>query len=119
MTETDLEAHIERIRTVYRSRRDAMIAAIEEHFPEDVRFTRPAGGLFLWVELPEGLGARKVLELALEQHVAFVPGESFFPNGGHDNTLRLNFSAMPEEQITEGIRRLSRVIAEVLETVCA
>jgi len=111
MLEHDLDAHIERIRDVYRRRRDAMLAALEEHFPEDVGFTRPAGGLFLWVELQQGLDARWLLERALEEHVAFVPGESFFPGGGHENTLRLNFSAMPEDRITEGIRRLGRVIS--------
>ena len=63
--------------------------------------------------LPEGLDARRLLERALEEDVAFVPGESFFPGGGHDNTLRLNFSAMPEERITEGIRRLGRVLSTV------
>ena len=113
MLDHDCEAHIERIRGVYRGRRDAMIAALEEHFPEDVRFTRPAGGLFLWVELPEGLDSRELLERALEERVAFVPGECFYPNGGHENTFRLNFSAMPEERISEGIRRLGRVLAAV------
>jgi 2-aminoadipate transaminase len=107
----DLEAHIARIREVYRARRNAMIAALEEHFPVNVGFTRPAGGLFLWVELPKGLDARRFLEAAIEERVAFVPGESFFPNGGHENTLRLNFSAMPEERIAEGIRRLGRVFS--------
>jgi DNA-binding transcriptional MocR family regulator len=113
MLEHDLEAHIARIREVYRSRRDAMITALEEYFPEDVSFTRPAGGLFLWVELPNGLDARRLLERALEERVAFVPGDSFFPNGGHENTLRLNFSAMPEERITEGVRRLAGVLEKV------
>jgi len=113
MLEHDLDAHIERIRDVYRRRRDAMLEALEEHFPEDVGFTRPAGGLFLWVELPEGMNARWLLERALEEHVAFVPGECFFPGGGHENTLRLNFSAMPEERITEGIHRLGRVLSSV------
>jgi 2-aminoadipate transaminase len=117
MIDHDCEAHIERIREVYRARRDAMLAALEEHFPEDVRFTRPAGGLFLWVELPDGMGARELLARALEERVAFVPGESFFPNGGHENTLRLNFSAMPEERITEGIRRLARVLSSVAAAV--
>jgi 2-aminoadipate transaminase len=107
----DLEAHIARIREVYRARRNAMIAALEEHFPVNVVFTRPAGGLFLWVELPKGLDARRFLEAAIEERVAFVPGETFFPNGGHENTLRLNFSAMPEERIAEGIRRLGRVFS--------
>jgi 2-aminoadipate transaminase len=115
MLEHDLESHIGRIRDVYRKRRDAMLAALEEHFPEGISYTRPAGGLFLWVELPEGLDARELLERALEERVAFVPGESFFPGGGHENTLRLNFSAMPEDRIAEGIRRLGRVLASVTE----
>ena len=114
MLEYDLEAHIARIRDVYRSRRDAMLVALEKHFPKDVSFTRPAGGLFLWVELPQGLDSRMLLDHALEERVAFVPGESFFPCGGHENTLRLNFSAMPEESITEGIRRLGKVLALVM-----
>lgn len=114
MLDHDLEAHIARIRRVYRARRDAMLAALEEHFPEDISFTRPAGGLFLWVELPEGMDARSLLERTLEERVAFVPGESFFPNGGHENTFRLNFSAMPEERITEGIARLGKVLASVM-----
>ena len=113
MLDHDLEGHIARIRDVYRGRRDAMLAALEEHFPDDISFTRPSGGLFLWVELPEGMDARELLDRALEEHVAFVPGESFFPNGGHDNSLRLNFSAMPKERIWEGVRRLGRVLSSV------
>jgi DNA-binding transcriptional MocR family regulator len=119
MLDHDLEAHIARIRSVYRARRDAMLTAIEEHFPEDMRFTRPKGGLFLWVELPDGLDSRQVLERALEDKVAFVPGESFYPNGGHKNTLRLNFSAMPEDRITEGIRRLGKVLASMTAGILA
>ena len=115
----DLESHIARIRRVYRSRRDAMLAALDEHFPEDVRFTRPKGGLFLWVELPDGMNSRRVLERSLEQKVAFVPGESFFPNGGHANTLRLNFSAMPEDRITEGVRRLGKVLTSLTSNILA
>jgi 2-aminoadipate transaminase len=115
MLDHDLEAHIARIRDVYRKRRDAMLRALERSFPPEVEYTRPAGGLFLWVELPEGIDARRLLERALEEKVAFVPGESFFPGGGHENTLRLNFSAMPEERITEGISRLGRVLSTVIE----
>jgi 2-aminoadipate transaminase len=113
MLENDLEAHIARIRQVYRARRDAMLAALDEHFPDNVRYTRPSGGLFLWVELPQGLDARELLEHALEERVAFVPGECFFPAGHHENTLRLNFSAMPKDRIEEGIRRLGSVLAIV------
>jgi 2-aminoadipate transaminase len=115
--EYDLDAHIAGIREVYRRRRNAMLAALDEHMPPGVRFTRPAGGLFLWVELPEDVDARALLEKSLEENVAFVPGGAFFANGGHENTLRLNFSAMPEDRITEGIRRLGRVVAEVLVPV--
>jgi len=109
----DIEAHIAHLCAVYRGRRDAMLTALEEHFPPEITFTRPGGGLFLWVELPEEMNARDLLALALEERVAFVPGECFFPGGGHQNTLRLNFSAMPEERITEGIRRLGSVLAAV------
>ena len=90
-----------------------MLRALEASFPPEVTFTRPAGGLFLWVELPQGLDARRLLERAIDERVAFVPGECFFPDGGHENTLRLNFSAMPEERITEGIRRLGQVLSTV------
>jgi 2-aminoadipate transaminase len=117
MLENDLDAHIARLRTIYRQRCDAMLGALEEHIPAEVTYTRPAGGLFLWVELPRGLDARRLLEGALEELVAFVPGESFFPCGGHENTLRLNFSAMPEERIIEGIRRLGRVLSSVTAAV--
>ncbi|HSO21429.1 MAG TPA: PLP-dependent aminotransferase family protein [Chondromyces sp.] len=115
MLDCDLEGHIERLRRVYRGRRDAMLAALAADLPPGVRVTRPAGGLFLWLELPEGIDARKLLEGCLEAQVAFVPGSAFFANGGHENTLRLNFSAMPEERIAEGVRRLARVLEEVLE----
>lgn len=114
ITECDLEGHIETLRAVYRRRRDAMLAALDAHLPGGVRFMRPAGGLFLWLELPDGLDARDLLERCLEKNVAFVPGGAFFANGGHDNTLRLNFSAMPEERIAEGVRRFAGVLEEIL-----
>jgi 2-aminoadipate transaminase len=110
----DLDANLRRIREVYRSRRAAMIHALERELPPQVRFTRPQGGLFLWVELPERLNARELLSRCLEQNVAFVPGGSFFPNGGHENTMRLNFSNMPEDRIDEGVRRIGKVLRELL-----
>jgi 2-aminoadipate transaminase len=102
----DIDAAIRRIREVYRRRRDAMIAALERELPAGTRFTRPWGGLFIWVELPEGLCARQLLRRCLERDVAFVPGECFFPGQGHANTLRLNFSNAPEARIAEGVARL-------------
>lgn len=110
----DLEVDIERIRDTYRRRRDVMLRAMTEAFPGAIRYNRPQGGMFLWVELPAGIDARKVLELSLEDGVAFVPGSSFYPNGGHENTMRLNFSAMPEERIEDGVRRLARVLEKAL-----
>jgi 2-aminoadipate transaminase len=111
----DIDASIARIREVYRRRRAAMLAAIEQEFPAGVTWTRPRGGLFLWVTLPEAVSARDALAQALEQNVAFVPGGSFFPNGGHENTMRLNYSNMPEDRITEGIRRLGAVLRGLCE----
>jgi len=109
-----LDADTTRIRGAYRRRRDAMLRAMDESFPPGVRYNRPRGGMFLWVELPEGVNARTVLERSLERGVAFVPGGSFFPNGGHENTMRLNFTAMPEERIVEGVRRLTAALHEVM-----
>ena len=110
----DIDANVARACEIYRARRTAMIRALEREMPPGVRFTRPSGGLFLWVELPEQVNAPELLAACLEQEVAFVPGGSFFPNGGHQNTMRLNFSSMPEERIDEGVRRLGAVLREFI-----
>jgi len=107
-----LDEHIGLIRRVYRERRDVMLQSMEEHFPHEVRWTRPDGGLFLWATLPRGWDAAELLPHALEQKVAFVPGASFHPNGGGENTMRLNFSNATPEKIREGIRRLGKVLSE-------
>lgn len=106
----NIDEHISRIHEVYKRRRDLTLGIMEEEFPEGVRFTRPQGGLFAWVELPGNINARDVLEKSLEKNVAFVPGGSFFPNGGRENTLRINFSNMPEDRIIEGLKRLAEVL---------
>lgn len=106
----DFEAHIQRIITVYRRRRDIMVKMLEETMPQGVTFTHPQGGLFLWVELPRQVKAIDLLQDCLRSNVAFVPGDSFFPNGGIKNTFRLNYSNMPEKKIIEGIQRLSQAI---------
>ncbi|MEN6391592.1 MAG: PLP-dependent aminotransferase family protein [Syntrophomonas sp.] len=108
----DIDEHIERIREVYRRRRDLTVKTMEEVFGPDIEFTRPQGGLFAWIELPKHINSRDVLLKSLEKKVAFVPGGSFFPNGGKENTLRINFSNMPEERIVEGLRALAQVINE-------
>jgi 2-aminoadipate transaminase len=110
----DIDNHIENIRKVYRKRRDIMVKTMEEEFPEGVTFTRPKGGLFAWVELPAHINAREVLEICLKKNVAFVPGGSFFPNGGKENTLRVNFSNMPEDRIVEGLKCIAEVLRELI-----
>jgi len=110
-----LDRHVRRIRKVYGERRDAMLDALARHFPRGVEWTRPAGGLFLWVTLPAPLSAAGLLKDALAEKVAFVPGGSFYPNGGGDACFRLNFSYCRPEVIEDGIRRLGGVIARRLE----
>jgi 2-aminoadipate transaminase len=112
----DIEAHIEKIKAVYKKRKDLMIKTMEEEFPEGVTWTNPQGGLFTWVVLPEHLNAREIAVKALEKNVAYVPGGAFFPNGGHENTFRMNYSNMPEDKIVEGIKRLGEVLREVVKT---
>lgn len=101
-----LDRHIERIRATYGERREVMLVAMERHFPEEARWTRPEGGLFLWTTLPEGIDTYAILREALDAKVAYVPGSPFFANGGGENTLRLNFSFLAPDPAEEGIRRL-------------
>jgi len=105
-----LDQHVRRIREVYRGRRDLMIQTMEDNFPDGVTWTHPQGGLFLWATTPESINTVDLLKDAIQQKVAFVPGHSFHPTGGGHNTMRLNFSNATEEQIVEGIRRLSVAI---------
>ncbi len=112
-----LKAHVKKIRAVYRHRRDVMLQAMEEYFPkEGFSWTHPEGGLFLFVWMPEKINAQKLFERAVkEAKVAFVPGSSFYPNGGGEHTMRLNFSCMPPEKIKEGIKRLGEILKDELE----
>ncbi|MFZ1400196.1 MAG: PLP-dependent aminotransferase family protein [Candidatus Promineifilaceae bacterium] len=110
-----LTEHVRKIRDVYRERRDVMLEAMSEHFPPGVSWTRPQGGLFLWVTLPEGVDSTAVLETAIANKVAFVPGETFYPNSDSHNSFRLNFSNARPEEIEEGIARLGRVLQTVLD----
>ncbi|SKC88303.1 aminotransferase-like domain-containing protein [Maledivibacter halophilus] len=111
----DLDEHIEKIKKLYKSRRDLMLETMKEHFPKEVKFTHPEGGLFTWAVLPEHVNARELMKKSLERNVAFVPGGSFFPNGGNENTMRINYSNMPENRIVEGIKILGEVIKEELK----
>jgi 2-aminoadipate transaminase len=105
---------VRRIRTVYGERRDAMLRALDRHAPLGVRWTRPWGGLFLWATLPAGFDTLKLLDEAIAERVAFVPGAAFYPCGGGERTMRLNFSYAAPNVIEEGIKRLSKVIERKL-----
>ena len=104
-----LDEHIETIRRVYKERRDAMLEAFEEFMPAGTSWTKPKGGLFLWLRLPEGCDTVELFNLAVEEKVVYVPGAPFYPNSGPCNTMRLNFSASNPELIREGIRRLGNM----------
>lgn len=107
-----LPAQVQRILDTYRIRRDAMLEALEEYFPPGVRWTRPEGGLFLWVMLPAGLDSVQLLKESLEEEkVAFVPGTAFFTDGSGHDSLRLTFASSPPEIVSEGVKRLGRAIA--------
>ena len=110
----DLDKHVETIRKLYGERRTLMCDCMKKYFPEGVTFTYPEGGLFTWVTLPEGIDAKELMPKVLEQNVAYVPGGPFYPNGGHANHFRLNYSNMPPERIEEGIKRLGEVLKREL-----
>jgi len=110
----DIDTHIGKIKEVYRLRRDLAVKTMEQEFPSEVSFTRPQGGLFAWVVLPSHVNSRDILTKCIENNVAFVPGGSFFPNGGNENTLRINFSNMPEDRIVEGIKRIGVILKEFM-----
>lgn len=109
-----LDQHVEHICDVYRERRDAMLDSLVEYMPEGVTWTHPKGGLFLWARVPESCDTTKMFPAAVRNKVAYVPGESFHPNGGGKNTMRLNFSYCKPDVIAEGISRLGKMLKEEL-----
>lgn len=111
----DIDKHIEKIVDVYKTRRNIAIECIKRYFPDNIKYTHPEGGLFTWIELPEGISARDILDKCLDRKIAFVPGGSFFPNENKENTFRINFSNMPEERIEKGLRIIGEVIKEYTE----
>ena len=109
-----LDQHVKRLRSVYRERRDTMLEALQEFFPPEATWTRPNGGLFLWVTLPETTDCEALFHAALRQNVAFVPGDAFYSDNHHGCHMRLNFSSSRPEQIRDGIRRLGTAVKEQL-----
>ncbi len=113
LNNNDVEKHLNNIRRMYKNQRDVMVAMIQKYFPSDVEYTKPEGGMFLWVTLPEGMSSLDLFEVAIKENVAFVPGEAFYIDNPEMNTLRLNFSNSDHEQIQEGIKRLGKAIEKL------
>lgn len=99
---------------LYRGKRDLMMECLEKYMPEGVTWTRPDGGLFMLVTLPEGLNSRDLFDLAIKENVAFIIGEVFFCDGGGQNTLRLNFSYVSDEKMVEGVKRLAKATRKLM-----
>ncbi len=121
LQEYDVAGHIQFIADLYRKKCSAMLEALARHMPaeERIRWTKPEGGLFLWVELPQGINTEKMLYRAIEHKVAYVIGAPFFVDGSGHNTLRLSFSSASCQDIEEGIRRLGQVVREELAALPA
>ncbi len=115
VAERDFAAHTARTNAIYRKRRDTMLAALEKHMPGECRWTKPEGGMFIWVELPDHIDASDLLQKAVETaNVAFVPGRAFHPDGSRANTMRLSFSCADDDKIEDGISRLGRLITQTV-----
>jgi 2-aminoadipate transaminase len=106
-----LKEHIPTIRTLYADQCNAMLAALTEFFPSTVSWTKPQGGMFIWVTLPKHIDSMKLLDEAVANKVAFVPGAPFYANAAEHNTLRLSFVTVPPEKIREGVAMLGKLIA--------
>ena len=111
----DWRAYVKRLTGLYRKRRDAMLDALSEFMPDEVTWTHPAGGLFVWATLPSYLDATAMLPQAVKRNVAYVPGEGFYANGAGKNCMRLNFSFVEPEKIRRGIELLAEVVRERME----
>jgi 2-aminoadipate transaminase len=107
--------YVDSLTEIYRGRRDTMLDALADHFPPQAEWTRPSGGLFIWATLPDFIDTTDLLARALQDNVAFVPGEAAFLDGRGRNAMRLNFSGSDEDAIREGIRRIGEVVTEQVQ----
>ncbi|AIF69375.1 aminotransferase [Palaeococcus pacificus DY20341] len=110
-----LDKHIEKIRAFYKPKLEIMLDALEKYMPEGVKWTKPDGGMFVWVTVPEGIDTKEMFEKAVAKGVAYVPGEAFFADRGVKNTMRLNFTYVEDEKIVEGIKRLAEALKEAMK----
>jgi 2-aminoadipate transaminase len=109
------EPYLESLRGLYRGRRDTLLGALAEHFPDAATWTEPQGGLFVWATLPDFLDTTDLLARALQRNVAFVPGRAAYLDGRGASSMRLNFSGVSDAGIREGVRRIGEVVAEQVE----
>ena len=107
-----LPRQIEKIRKLYGRKLEVMLKALEQHMPEGVKWSKPKGGLFLWIELPKKMSANDLFPKAVENKVAYVVGSAFHCDGKGQNTMRINFSYSSEQQIIEGTQRLAKMLKE-------
>lgn len=105
-----LQEHIPSIRRFYSAQCDVMLDAMKAHFPAGVEWTRPLGGMFIWVTLPAHINSKELLDAAIAQNVAFVPGGPFYANEAETNTFRLSFVTVPPEKINEGIAKIGALL---------
>ena len=109
-----MERQLVTLQNYYRKQRDMMLEALDREFPKEIKYGRPTGGMFIWCELPEHIDATALLEKALEQNVAYMPGSAFFADGSGNHTVRLSFTLATEEQMKEGIATLGRIFKDAL-----
>ena len=111
----DLDEHIREIRKAYKEQKDFMLKCLEKECPEGVKITRPEGGMFLWVTLPEGISATELFNITSAKNVAFVPGEPFYTHAKDTNTLRINYTNSSFEEIEKGVKIFAGCIKELIK----
>lgn len=116
MKDCDFDGHLKTVIEVYRRRRDLMAKCVKESFPEGTRVVMPNGGLFMWLELPEGVDTLEMFDYVFQKNIAYVPGQFFSPDGSGRNTMRLNFSTSSEEQIERCIPILGEMVCQYLDS---
>ena len=114
LTHNAYQEHVDKIIALYSKQANAMLQAIEKHFPAEVKYTKPEGGMFIWATMPAGISALELFDAAMKANVAFVPGDPFYTHPENINTLRLNYTNATEEVIEEGIKRLGTIMKEVI-----
>lgn len=114
LTHNDIEKHISKITALYKEQAGAMLNAMERYFPKEIKYTRPHGGMFLWVTLPEGVSSVEMFPKALEKKVVYVPGDPFYVGLRDVNAMRLNYTNADSQTIEEGIKRLGKLLEDVI-----